>query len=229
MFKIVGQGTVRKVIATQARPTELVFTNALHTPDLAANLISIACFDKAGFLVTFSKGRAVFKDQSGREVLTGNSRNGMYHLNMLDRDTHPRIKAMVAASLNCPVDLDGWHQRFGHAEVNTIRSLVNGDLVDGLTIQRDAEAKGLCEDCVYRKHNVRPYDGHTDIEKHANECAHIDLWGPASVQSLGGAQYLMLIVDGGTSCLTGYFLTQKSAEPSQPTISNLSDKLSANY
>lgn len=36
--------------------------------------------------------------------------------------------------------------------------------------------------------------------------------GPASVRSIGGAAYLMLIVDGGTSRMTGYFLTWKSAE-----------------
>jgi len=40
---------------------------------------------------------------------------------------------------------------------------------------------------------------------------HIDLWGPASVKSVGGALYLMVLVDGGSSMKFGYLLSHKTA------------------
>ena len=39
-----------------------------------------------------------------------------------------------------------------------------------------------------------------------------DLWGPARVLSIGGAEYMMVLNDGGSSYHTGYFLTSKSSD-----------------
>lgn len=123
VFKIVGHGTVRKTVQTSAGTTELIFNNALHTPGLMANLISIVQFDNAGFSVTFSQGWAVFKDRKGQEVLICRGKDGIYHLDVLDDQPGRQPKGMVAASLNVPVDLDGWHRRSGHAGVSIIRQL----------------------------------------------------------------------------------------------------------
>ena len=64
---------------------------------------------------------------------------------------------------------------------------------------------------MYGKHASRPYNAKVVLEGTANECVHIDLWGPASVSSLGGAVYMMVAVDGGTSYMLAYFLTRKDA------------------
>ncbi|KAG6827349.1 hypothetical protein H0H92_012147 [Tricholoma furcatifolium] len=59
------------------------------------------------------------------------------------------------------------------------------ELVDGLYIKGPLTVPGTCEDCVYGKHVSRPYDAKVEIEAHPNQRVHIDLWGPASVVSLG--------------------------------------------
>ena len=54
VFYIVGQSTVRELVITNGTTMELIFYNALHTSDLAANLIFISKFDYTEFSVIFA-------------------------------------------------------------------------------------------------------------------------------------------------------------------------------
>lgn len=119
--------------------------------------------------------------------------------------------AMIAKSLMKPTSLKGWHRRFGHASAATIRSVLSRNLVDGLVVKGDLNVLGVCEECVYGKHATRPYDAEVQPEGAPNDCVHIDLWGPASVLSLGGAAYMMVAVDGGSSHISLFFLTRKDS------------------
>ncbi|KAF5368208.1 hypothetical protein D9615_010532 [Tricholomella constricta] len=185
-FNILGQGTVKITVSVNGATSQLIFRTALHTPELAANLVSIAKFDEAGHTVSFAKDRATFTDPGGRTFMVGEGLDGMYRLDIAT----PR--ALVARSQSTPVDLDVWHRRFGHASVSAIRELAQKGLVDGLNIKGGLSVKGLCEDCVYGKHTARPYDGVVIPESEVNHRAHFDLWGPAMVISMGGASYMML-------------------------------------
>ena len=72
IFCIVSHGVVKRTVKMRHGTSELVFKRALHTPDLAANLISVGKFDKARFLATFAVGQVTFKDTNGHEVLVRN-------------------------------------------------------------------------------------------------------------------------------------------------------------
>lgn len=210
MFRVIGRGTVKKICHTAHGLSELVFKNALHAPDLASNLISITKFDKAGFSVIFGAGHVRFLDPRGREVLCGAGNEGMYLLNSLREVKKPT--ALIARSQMRPTTLEVWHRHFGHASVKTIKEVLARNLADGLVVKGDLQVPGLCEDCIYGKHASCPYDGEVTPEGSPNECVHINLWGPASTTSLGGATYMMLAVDGGSSHMSGYFLARKDAE-----------------
>ena len=106
LFRIIGQGTVKKVVKTAAGTSELVFCRALHTPDLAANLISVGKFDEAGFTVVFTGGKAIFCDAGGREVLVGRQEWGMYLLGDLGAPTGAGVQAMAASLISRPADID---------------------------------------------------------------------------------------------------------------------------
>ena len=69
MFKIVRRGTVKKVCQMDQGSSELIFENALYTPGLASNLISITKFDRASFSVIFGRGQVCFQDPNRREVM----------------------------------------------------------------------------------------------------------------------------------------------------------------
>ena len=100
----------------------------------------------------------------------------------------------------------------GHVGVSSIVEMAKKGLVDGLDIVGDAEIQGKCEDCIYGKQTARPYDNATEHEKDVLQCVYIDLWGPARVRSTGGAEYMMVFNDGGSSFRQGYFLGNKASE-----------------
>jgi hypothetical protein len=208
-FRILGQGSVTKVVESpglNARTT-LKFNSVLHTPDLTANLISVGRFDIAGFSVNFGNGRATFVDPDGINFMAGERLGSMYRLKL----TNP-VHAMVAKSHEKPVNLEVWHRRFGHASVSSIRALAKQGLLDGLQFVGDVDEKGTCEDCIYGKHTARPYDEKFEKEKDVLERAHMDIFVMTNTPSFGGAVYMMLITDGGSSVKHGYFLTHKSAD-----------------
>jgi Reverse transcriptase (RNA-dependent DNA polymerase)/gag-polypeptide of LTR copia-type/GAG-pre-integrase domain len=206
-FLIFGKGTVRKSFEHDGRTTTVLFQNALHTPDLAANLISVSRLDAAGFDSHFGKGRVTFLDDDF-PILTGFLDRGMYKLNTVPTDVND-IKAMT--SIAKKTDEATWHRRLAHVSTRTIRRMLSKGLVDGLEILARKCEEGRCEDCILGKQTARPYDDEVTPESEPLERLHIDLWGRARVRSLGGAYYMMVIVDGGTSRLSPYFLADKSA------------------
>ena len=217
-FCVVGHGTVKRTCTTAQGSSALVFRNALHAPGLTSNLISINKFDQAGFNVIFGGGYVCFQDPMGREVLRGKGTGGMYLLSKLGGSNSP--KALVARSQIKPANLEIWHRRFGHASIATIKGMLAKNLLDGLVVKGQLTVPGICEDCIYGKHAARPYNATVEPEGAPNDCVHIDLWGPASVMSMGGAMYMMVAVDGGSSYLSVFFLTRKDSPTTLTALSS---------
>lgn len=193
-FRIVGHGTVTKTIVSGSLKTTITFKHAVHTPDLIANLISIGKLDEANCWALFGGGGVTFYDLLSVEP----------HIST----TH----ALVAHSLAKPTNLEVWHRRFGHIGTRSIVDMAKKGLVDGLDIVGSVEPEGKCEDCIYGKQTARPYDQVVERETEVLERVYIDLWGPARVRSVGGAEYMMAFNDGGSSYRVGYFLNSKSAD-----------------
>ncbi|EDR06651.1 retrovirus-related pol polyprotein [Laccaria bicolor S238N-H82] len=209
-FRIVGHGAVTKTIISGSLRTTLTFKHAVHTPDLIANLVSISKLDEANCWTLFGGGGVTFYDMhegQKRTLMKGTGNNGMYLLNV-----EPLTHALTACSLNKPTSLDTWHRRLGHAGVHSITDMARRGLVDGLNVLGDVKLDGKCEDCIYGKQTARPYDGAVEPETEVLEWVYGDLWGPARVRSVGGAVYMFVLNDGGSSYRVGYFLTSKSGD-----------------
>ncbi len=207
-FKIHGKGTVVKTYESDHKRALMTFTNALHTPDFAANLISISRFDTSGFNINFGGGHARFVDPGGNEALSVKLINGMY----VFKDSRPDNVAMPAHSHEKATTIEQWHRRFCHFGNRTIKEMSTKDLVDGLDIKPDKEALGSCEDCIFGKQSSRPYDEIVTPETELLERVHMDLWGPARVKSNGGAVYALFLTDGASSMRKEYFFSEKTAE-----------------
>lgn len=94
------------MVKTDQRSIKLMFRDALHMPNLSANLISIRKFDHARFLIVFMHGKAMFRNSEGKVVIVGKRNKGMYLLDNFNQ-AQPTT-AMIATPLKIPVDLDGW-------------------------------------------------------------------------------------------------------------------------
>ena len=196
-FRIIEHGAVTKTIISGSLKTTITFRHTVHTPDLITNLVSISKLDEANCWALFGGGGATFYDiHNGQKriLMTGAGTNGMYLLNV-ESQTH----ALAAHSLMKPANLEVWHRHFGHTSIRSITDMARQGLVDGLEGIGDLELEGKCKDCIYGKQTSRPYDEVVEPEKEVLEWVYGDLWGPVRVRSVGGAEYRMVLNDGGSS------------------------------
>jgi transposase InsO family protein len=204
-FEIVGEGSVIQKYRVDGKEKSVTYTRALHTPTLNANLISVGALDKAGLTVTFGQGKGVARKANGTVVLAGTNVDGMYLLDPVDNSRKP----VAMKSLSNSISLEQWHRRLAHCSPSTIEEMTKGNLVDGLLVS-DTKLTGKCEDCILGRQTRRPFDSETEKNLHPLELVSFDLWGPSRVQSMGGRTFLMIIVDGGTSCKFGAYLSDKA-------------------
>lgn len=186
-FRILATGTVRKLVTYHGQQREILF-EAIYTPDIRANLISVSKLDARGYAVLFENGCAVFRRPDGSAVLERVLRGGMY---VVDFNT-AATNVWTARSRNVPVNKATWHRRLGHIGNTGLETLITGDHVEGLNV-RAGEMNGICEDCIMGKHARRPFDGGYEVEKEIGERSYLDLWGLAQVTSVGGKRWLFHI------------------------------------
>ncbi|KAJ3785264.1 hypothetical protein GGU10DRAFT_375939 [Lentinula aff. detonsa] len=79
-IRIEGWGKVSKIFEGTDGNVVLTFENALHSPDVSYNLVSISKMDRLGYQVLFGSGVARFYSPGGKHFLTGYRSHGLYQL-----------------------------------------------------------------------------------------------------------------------------------------------------
>ena len=94
--------------------------------------------------------------------------------------------------------VDLWHQRLGHANHKQLGKISKCDIVVGLPKFEKID-KCICGPCQIGKQikSKHPSVGSVQTSRPL-ELLHIDLMGPARVQSLGGKKYILVVVDDFT-------------------------------
>jgi GAG-pre-integrase domain len=118
-----------------------MYTCALHTPALNANLISISSFDRAGLTTTFANGHGIMQKSDGTLVLAGKHVNGMYLLETIDNIP------LTMNSMSQPTSLEQWHCWLTHCSPLTIQEMATKQLVNGLKLSEKG-VTGKCENCI---------------------------------------------------------------------------------
>jgi len=83
-------------------------------------------------------------------------------------------------------------------------------LVYGLNTNRELVMRGRCKDCIFGKHSTHPFNKLGTREEEVLERVHIDIWGPARMQLVGGALYFLIIMDSYLSFRTVAFLNKSA-------------------
>jgi hypothetical protein len=191
----------------QGAITKVLLANSLHTPHLRSNLISVSKLVFKGASVSFEGERAIVRNAQGLKVFSAIRMDGLYIVNV----THTSA-AHTAQVGKGSVPYEIWHRHLGHVPVNVISQMEKGDLVDGLNASGEARLKALCEDCLFGKQTTHPFNNTVTRETSVLECVYVDIWGPANVQSAGGAKYFMLCMDGASLFRKVFFIASKTAE-----------------
>ncbi|GBN17797.1 Retrovirus-related Pol polyprotein from transposon TNT 1-94 [Araneus ventricosus] len=109
-------------------------------------------------------------------------------------------------------DKDGielWHARFGHLNMQGLKDFSKSNNVYGLENLKGNVDK--CDTCCLTKSSRASFPNIDKIRtQHVLELVHMDIWRPAPVKSLGGAEYFYSIIDDYSRYAVVYFLKHKN-------------------
>ncbi|KAH9722760.1 Integrase catalytic domain-containing protein [Citrus sinensis] len=84
-----------------------------------------------------------------------------------------------------------WHFRLGHVSESGLKELEKHGALGGDKIS----TVGFCEECVLGKSSRTRFKTAVHNTKGTLDYIHSDLWGPAQIESLGGACYFLSMID----------------------------------
>lgn len=200
-FTIIGVGTVHTSIIVNGKPSIIAFRNALHTPDLSANLISLSRIDAAGGRIQMQSGLMEITRRHGNLMIVGHvGSNNLYEVSFtkVPDETVSKLpksdithdpRALASLSNQSLADIHTWHRRFGHISERSVTEMVRSGAVGGMKIVGSSPS-GKCEDCIKGKHPRAPFSS-AERKDDVLDLVEIDLTGHARVESLGGAYHGM--------------------------------------
>ncbi|CAD6995283.1 unnamed protein product [Ceratitis capitata] len=100
--------------------TNIKLHNVWYVPELTSNFFSIGKALKYGHTVKFSKNNAIMKTGKGENMLSAKFVGGAFVVKMALKKTAQKVNAIVETKQSVK-----WHERFGHVNMNDIRTLYN--------------------------------------------------------------------------------------------------------
>ena len=180
--KVIGIGSVRlKMSDGIIRELD----NVRHIPEPKRNLISLSMLDKAGCCIRLeSSSLKVIK--GSLILMKGVMQHGLYILKgtAITGDAGVVIKQDQDKTLL-------WHFRLGHVSESGLKELEK----QGALGSDKISTVGFCEECVLGKSSRTRFKTAVHNTKGTLDYIHSDLWGPAQIESLGGACYFLSMID----------------------------------
>jgi len=198
--KIEGIGSVRiKMFDGTIR----TLTDVRYIPKMKRNLISVSALDAKGY--KYSGGDSVLKVTRGSLIVMKgdlSSTNGLYYL----RGSTVSGNATPVISKNSDCDAANlWHMHLGHMSELGLAELNKRGLLKGY----ETGKLKFCEHCIFGKHKRVKFNNSTHTTEGILDYVHSDLWGPSCKKSLGGASYMLTIIDDYSRKVWPYFLKHK--------------------
>jgi hypothetical protein len=174
----------------------VMLTGVLLVPGLDQNLLSVRELARVGMVAKFVRNSCELA-RSGDIVHVAPACDGAYLTELLV-DMAPLMGCTFATSVvNTPLAAM-WHRRLGHVAWSRLMALVKHDMVSGLNMNVEAVRRmqhEFCEICTVTKRCSDPYLTSLSQSQHPLELLHMDLCGPFSVPTPGGARWLMIVID----------------------------------
>jgi hypothetical protein len=214
-LQIAGIGKIRALLQHKnAAPTPVTLHNVHHVPQLAVNLLSVACMDELGLTVVIGGGKCVIRNQHKRIVAEAH-RDDTRHYRLTTRPANVAPSAYPTSQDDNstapdstrtakPDTMQLWHNRLGHPSADSIRLIFGHQLVTGVdcdaisTSIRESIVSGPleCDSCTVGKAHRKPFKPATIKSTQPLQLIHTDLAGPFNkVRAHTGGRYLMVVVD----------------------------------
>jgi len=181
---------------------DIMMTDVWFVPDLIDTLISVNQLDSKGVKGCFGNGCITVVDKDYKELFTAYYAPGEGYIPDWAFAT-PVESASALLARSTKQDALLWHARMGHCSMDTLCKMVKDNHATGIEVPHTDFTKhkdDVCPVCVQAKLQRMPYHSESD-KSNVDVCEIIcsDVTGPYQVQSLGGAWYLLLLVDFASS------------------------------
>jgi hypothetical protein len=220
-IEAVGEGLIMaEMDVGTEKPIRVGFRSVLHVPDLNGNLLSVRQLCHSGYSTQFTANECTIRNSKnevvGRAPIDGN----LYTLQVsicVKQEEHVNISVfdeygLAIGSTSSRASLETWHRRLGHTHYDSIRQMVNKDIVNGMDILPEtSQPPGICKPCVEGIH------ARTPIPKETSTRADMvlgrvfsDVWGPATVATPSKEQYFVLFIDDKSRRISVSLIKNKS-------------------
>ncbi|CAN1342283.1 Retrovirus-related Pol polyprotein from transposon RE2 [Linum perenne] len=198
--RILGQGSVGLL-------PNPVFNNVLLVHNLKHILLSISQLCGSLNKVVFEPSCCkIIRTSDNKLLFSGKRQENIYVINLKDSESFAE-KCFSAIDLSLQ---NVWHRRLGHISNTRIAKLSSSNLVKGLpsfSISKDF----FCTSCVKGKQTKSSFKTSSFISTSKPlQLLHIDLFGPTDISSLGGKNYVFVLVDDFSRFTWVFFLASKS-------------------
>ena len=181
----------------------------LHVPNITKNLVSVGQMVEQGLQVRFNADGLFVEEykKNGKLIAQGKKVGRMFTLDV----NVPEVNAvMFAQGSGVVADIEIWHKRIGHANVQRLKTMQSRELVTGLPAFKVAEMQKVCEACQFGKQAKAAFPHDKHATRNVLELIHSDVWGPAKTASMGGCRFYVTFIDDHTRKVWVYFMKEKS-------------------
>lgn len=206
LLKIAGKGKLLLRVSDECGGFDLHFSEVLHVPELAENLLSQGQLDSKGMkIVTFGGMSEIF--DGDQLFLKAYKVGSLYFVTTTDSPSISDLKSNYKEHKKkaSVVSLETWHRRLGHAHEDCILKIT--PLADNSTKKMKEE----CSTCIVGKmrcsNNPKERESKTE---NVLQRVHSDVMGPISPKSLGGSRYIVTFLDDFSSYVTTFAMKKKS-------------------
>lgn len=183
--------------------------DVLHVPQITKNLVFVGQMVEQGLQVRFNHDGYFVEDFQNkcRLVAKGRRSGRMFTLDV----NMPEVKSsMFAHGVGVVADVDIWHKRIGHVNVQKMKLMQSKEIVTGLPRFKVEDMHKVCEACHFGKQTKHAFPHDRHMSRDVLDIVHSDLWGPTKTTSMGGYKYYVTFIDDHTRKVWVYFMKEKS-------------------
>src|SRR5262245_30941426 len=201
-MKAVGKGNIEIRLPNKGDHTKVTLQDVYHVPDMTTTLISVACLDKAGFIAHFGRGLCRIEAPDNKVIAEIPLQHGLYALGVHNPNSNMALSATQKLSLAQA------HKTLGHIHYRAIIDGIRAGNISGIELTDTEEV--FCEPCAQAKPHRKPFPQQAkNRAKEFGERIVMDLWGPASVESIGRKKYSLDFIDDSSRWTESDYLATK--------------------
>ena len=194
-FEVIAKGTLCVKVHNGDAFTVLTLNDVLYAPNIAFTLVSLSRADKASLSTLIEDGELHFINCTDNNQVISQipSLNGLWSICSIKAAVGHTTLTSGERTLSA-ISLMNLHHCLGHISPAAIAQLVNKGILDGVMISSwDVD---FCEVCALVKIKRHPFPKlRSHLAQDIGNVIHSDVWGLASVQAIGGENYVVTFID----------------------------------